>query len=334
MKISKISINQKGFTLLELLWVIIIIGFLAAMLAPRLGGVSSMAEKNVDNANILDVKKYVKQFQNDHPYHHDFPDHLINLVLANDDGKTDVVKPSVQIRTNDWTESISEEFDQRCILKLHVLNSDEAAELKDLGVEVVRSWNHPDDLYYDDTPPPGPPPGTYAYRYDEVSVDQDVGVLMVGGCATGSGSADKIIAADNGGPDNKGFNDEMGSDRIGNPEWLYRIVLPVGPRCELITEGYIENAPRCPRGSNNKNYFLGYYSIILPRLQASVDRLDGTFSNGVKVQDYSNEDGGEEKTVHLEKMEYWDFDVCNARGHGFLDDDYVQWWKITEIPAP
>ena len=66
-------------------------------------------------------------------------------------------------------------------------------------------------------------------------------------------------------------------------------------------------------------------------MQASVDRLDATFPNGVEVQDYSDVNG-EEKTVRLEKMEYWDFDVCNARGGGFRDDDYVQWWKITNIP--
>lgn len=316
----KISINQKGFTLLELLWVMIIIGFLTAMIAPRLGGVSEMAEKNVDNTNIKDIKKYVRQFQDDHSYDHDFPDHLINLVLASDDGKT-ATKPSVEPGLTGEPDSISKEFDQRCILELHVLNSAEAAELKDLGVETVRSWNHSDDPNY--------PLGNYTNRYDEVSISEGVMVLMVGGRASGIGT--DISAATDGGPGNAGFNTV--DDRIGNPEWLYRIVLPVGPNCELITDGYIENVASCPGNSNNREYLLGYYSIILPRLQASVDRLGSTFPNKeLKVQDYSD-DNGEEKTVTLEKMAYWDFDVCNARGGGFQDDDYVEWWEITDIPS-
>lgn len=328
MKVSKISINQKGFTMLELLWVMIIIGFLTAMIAPRLGGVSEMAEKNVDNANIKDIKKYVRQFQDDHSYDHDFPDHLINLVLASDEGKApNAEKPSVEPGLTGEPDSISKEFDLRCILKLHVLNSAEAAELIGLGIEKVHSWNHADDENY--------PLGNYTNRYDEVLIDDVAGgvkVLMVGGGASGTGT--DISAAIDGGPGNGGFNDI--GDRTGNPEWLYRIVLPVGPNCELITEGYIENVPSCPGSSNKREYLLGYYSIILPRLQASVGRLvtspfdddDGDGYKDVDVIDAGNTAAGEKKRVQLKAMSYWDFDVCNARGQGFQDDDYVEWWQI------
>ena len=44
MNIFNIVSNKKGFTMLELLWVVVIIGFLTAMIAPRLGGVSEKAE--------------------------------------------------------------------------------------------------------------------------------------------------------------------------------------------------------------------------------------------------------------------------------------------------
>ncbi len=309
--------NKKGFTMLELLWVLVIIGFLTAMIAPRLGGVSEKAKAKVNEANLKDIKKCVETFQQD--FSGDFPDRLINLMLADDNGIVDAagecIKPAVEDLTNDVMESISDDFDIRCLLTEHTLSADEANELRAMGINEVLSWNHPDDPDYD--------PATHANRFDRVDVAAGVVVLMIGG-----GAADETADIT---PDSR--FDALGED-IGNPEWLYRIVLGIGPDCEMVTEYYIEAAPLCPAGINNSRYFYNYYSIVLPRLSATLDRfgslpfddddLDGYLD--FDVIDRDDTTSGQVKRVQLKDMTASRFDIVNATGHGRQED--VKFWRL------
>lgn len=317
--------NQKGFTMLELLWVIVIIGFLTAMIAPRLGGVSQRAEESIDEANLKETKKYVETFQDENAG--DFPNDLINLVLADDDGIAaavgDCIIATVEDRTNQDPESISYDFSDRLLLSEHVLSANEAAELLAMGVSMVLSWNHPDDPGY--ASPTSVPPGPHWNRYDWVDVAAGVMVVMIGGGAA-DGAANIIADPD--------FDDLINSERIGNPDWLYRIVAGIGPDCELVTEYYIEAAPLCPGGLNNKQYSYNYYSIVLPRLQATVDRFgalpfdddDGDGYLDFDVIDDSDVADGQIKRIQLEPMTGAQFDICNATGHGRQED--VNWWRL------
>ena len=317
MNIFKTVSNKKGFTMLELLWVIVIIGFMTAMIAPRLGGVSEKAEAKVNEANLKDTKKCVETFQQD--FSGDFPDRLINLMLADDDGIAaaagDCVKPDVENLMNDRMESISNDFDIRCLLTEHTLSADEADELLAMGISEVLSWNHPDDPLF--------VPATHANRFDRVDVAAGVVVLMIGG-----GSADAAAAIT---PDS-GF-DGLGED-IGNPEWLYRIVLGIGPDCGMVSEYYIEAAPLCPAGLDNRKYYYNYYSIVLPRLSATLDRFgsltfdddDGDGYLDFDVIDRDDTTSGQIKRVQLKNMTASRFDIVNATGHGRQED--VKFWRL------
>jgi len=317
MNILKTVSNKKGFTMLELLWVIVIIGFMTAMIAPRLGGVSEKAEAKVNEANLKDTKKCVETFQQD--FSGDLPDRLINLMLADDDGIAaapgDCVKPKVEDVTNDVMESISYDFDMRCILTEHVLSAAEANELRTMGITEVLSWNHPDDPDYDSA--------THANRYDHVDVNPGVMVLMTGG---GAADATADITPDS------GF-DALGED-IGNPEWLYRIVLGIGPDCGMVSEYYIEAAPLCPAGLDNRKYYYNYYSIVLPRLSATLDRFgsltfdddDGDGYRDFDVIDRDDTASGQIKRIQLKEMTASQFDIVNATGHGRQED--VKFWRL------
>lgn len=312
------KMHQKdGFTLLELLWVIVIIGFITAMVAPRLGGVSQRSAEKINNANLKDMKKYVEAYQQENAG--DFPGKMINPVLAGDDGITNAGLASVENRTNDVPESIASDFSTRCLLTAHVLNDAEATELQDMGISTVLSWNHPDDPAY--------AYGTHWNRYDAVDVESGVVVAMIGG---GSEDDSSSITAN-------ARYDALG-ENIGRPEWLYRIVAGIGPDSDLVTGGTLESAPLCPAGINSNHYLYNYYSLVLPRLTATVSRIasgspfdddDGDGNMDFDVIDAANAgatDGGQIKRIQLEAMTAAEFDSVDATGHGRQED--VLLWQL------
>ena len=309
--------EKEGFTLLELLWVIVIIGFITAMVAPRLGGVSQRSAGKINDANLKDMKKYVEAYQQENAG--DFPGSMINPVLASDDGITHASLASMEDRTNDAAESISSGFATRCLLAKHVLNAAEATELQDIGITRVLSWNHPDDPDYSFA--------THENRYDPVDVASGVVVGMIGG---GSSDASSNITPD------AAFNDvetTIDIDKIGNPEWLYRIIVGIGPDCSLVTDGTLEAAPLCPDGINSNHYLYNYYSLVLPRLSATVSRIGTTFDDDdgdgsldFDVIDAADTAGGQIKRIQLDAMTSAEFDSVDATGHGRQED--VSYWQL------
>lgn len=315
--------NRKGFTMLELLWVLVIIGFLTAMIAPRLGGVGRKGEETVDNLNLKQLKSQVKAYQTDHA--HEFPDYPINLLLADDLATgANTIMATVEDVATERLESISYEFDERGLLSLHVLNANEANELRTLGIRRVLSWNHLNDPNYN--------PTNHARRYDPVEVAAGVKVLMVGGGAANTTSPITLRTDTSPG----GTKGVQVNGRIGNPEWLFRAVLCIGEDSRLVEEGYIEHAPLCPSGLNNSRYMFNYYCLLMPRLPSTVGRIppaidddDGDTIPDVDVADWDDPVNGKRRLINLGAQEYDEFDVTNATGHGYPEE--VKWWRFEEL---
>jgi len=243
------SRSQAGFTLLEILVVLTIMGFLIAMVAPRLAGISGGAVDTVCDSNqsrmIQMVSAYVEKTGK-------FPNKLTNVVVQN--AATYEIPTVENGNPDDGKETLASEFDARVAPRIHFLTQGEVDELKDLGITRVFHLNS-----YDNSPVAAANQGT---PMAEVTLADGMGVMM-----SGIGAA---LATDFATP---------GADLLGygEPDFLGRIVMGFGPENGLITSGLISNAAHCPGGlQNSDNITYNDYNLVLPRLAATVDRNPAT----------------------------------------------------------
>jgi prepilin-type N-terminal cleavage/methylation domain-containing protein len=245
--------NKQGFTLLEILVVLTIMGFLIAMVAPRLAGISGGAVDTVCDSNqsrmITMMSAYFERTNR-------FPSNMVNIVA--EDG-TDYTLPTVSDDDPvNGAETLASEMQDRNKLAIHILNGTEAQELKNMGITHVINLNSYDNsaIVAADQ--------TQANR--RVEVVAGVGVAMVGMGADGIGVD---LAIDTSGNYERGWN---------QADWFGRIVLGFGPENGLITSGLVANAAHCPGGiQNSDNVTYNEYNLVLPRLPATVERfgIDG-----------------------------------------------------------
>ncbi len=245
--------NNKGFTLLEILVVLTIMGFLLAMLAPRLGGVSNSAVDTVCDSNqsrtIQMVGAYFEKTNR-------FPDKMTNLVAQN--GTTAYVIPQVSDDNPDnGKETLASEFASRVKPVIHHLSTAEVNELKAMGVANVFNLND-----YSGVSNPVTTANQQPFM-NPAKVAAGVGVMMSGIGATNATADFTAPTADLSG--------------MGEADFYGRIVMGLGPESGLVTSGLITNAGHCPGGlQNSDNVTYNDYNIVLPRLQATVDRVGAT----------------------------------------------------------
>jgi prepilin-type N-terminal cleavage/methylation domain-containing protein len=223
-KFKKVN-SQKGFTLLEILVVLTIMGFLIAMVAPRLAGIGNSAVDTICDTNQNRMMTYLSTYfqQTDGS----LPNNLTNLVSQ--DGTGASAKYAIPSVSNDdpddGAEALSSEFDDRNHFVIHHLNAAEVAELADLGIENVFNLNE-----YALTP------GTLMASMDPEPLAIGVGVAMTGIGAPDTADAPAFVLT------------HPGEKEWGEPKWFARIVFGLGPECDLITSGIIINAAHCPGG--------------------------------------------------------------------------------------
>ena len=269
--------SEGGFTLLEILVVLTIMGFLVAMVAPRLGFLGDDASEVVCNSNKGRYRTYVSTFGNRN--NGLFPNKLTNLLVMDGSSSTAWVAPASDDNPDNGKEVLSKGHNMMYKFMPHRLNAAEAEELKSLGIDTmftlndytglnVSGWNnitnfnkqsgaanrYPDTIPTDNQQP----------YMAETAVVEGAWVTMAGCGATGT------------------TGNFAGPHSVARLEskWAYRdlfarIIFSIGPESELVTSGIISNAAHCP-GSiiNSDNFTYGEYYLILPRLGATVKRFE------------------------------------------------------------
>jgi prepilin-type N-terminal cleavage/methylation domain-containing protein len=322
----KCNMNDKGFTLLEIVIVLTIIGFLLAMIAPRLGDVGDSAVEKIDESNIKELRGYLTVYQQRKSR---LPNKLITVV--NSKGGGNFQKPLVDDSDADnGPETIGYEFDERCRLELHILNEKEADEIKKMGIRkilVLNDYNGSTNSAYvkngkdSELEPQTFSSGDEGRPMNLVDVDKGIGVLMIGaGADSKEGKINTTLAKD---------------EKLGNPGWLYRIVLGFGKDSSLVTEGIVQNEGLSPKGMQNADYnTYNNYCIILPRLKSTVERMSGGTPKALKVSNANfdeDDEKAEQRIINLDEVQdIWEADVCSPTGYTWPQDT-VAMWKVVEI---
>jgi prepilin-type N-terminal cleavage/methylation domain-containing protein len=325
--------DYRGFTLLEIVIVLTIIGFLLAMIAPRLGSIGTSAVQKIDESNIKDLSGFITEYQQ---LKNRLPNKLITIVNSKAGGQYQMPLIDDGDASN-GPETIGYDFSDRCKLRLHVLNKEEADEIKKLGVLTVLVLNDykgsTNTVNVKDKNSSSKSsstsqllPQTFASGdegrpFNQAEVQEGLAVLMVGaGAGTAGSSIQSAVKED---------------DELGNPDLVYRIVFGVGKDSSLITEGIVQNEGLSPKGMQNSDYnTFNNYCLVLPRLKSSIKRIAGGEPKEIKVFDstYSKDDEkAQQRVIDLSKaQELWETVVCSPLGTTWPQDS-VSKWKIGQV---
>lgn len=261
---------QQGFTLLEILVVLTIMGFLIAMVAPRLAGISGGAVDTVCDSNQNRMVSYLGAY---FEKTNRFPDKLTNLVEELDNaaapgGETYQIPAVSDDDPENGPETLASDFFSRNHFRIHYLSTGEVAELKSMGIVNLFNLNAYDGLNEagavktDYTQADGltyVAPTNAAPTMEMVTLNTDVAALQLAVAMVGMG---------------KDAGDVWQASAVergwGEPDFLGRIVLGMGPESGLVTSGIIANAAHCPGGIQNAdNVTYNDYNVVLPRLAAT-----------------------------------------------------------------
>jgi len=284
--------NQQGFTLLEILVVVAIMGFLVAMVAPRFAGMVDGTRWTIADTDKTRGAQLISTFYEDKGR---YPSGMVNLVMT--DGSATI--PTYQIpyvdnqEPEDGPEVLRYKHNNNHKFVIHHLNAAEAEELRSMGVTRMYNLNQYGDVLGsqgDGAPVAagdtvGKPSGaTHTGRtnnweavtvvdgagmqpyMEEVSVEAGIGVAMA------------LVGAD----DTTNVFDYVGTVKpptAPDADKFGRIGLGLGPDSELVTSGMAENAGITPVATNTDNYTYDNYYFFLPRLAATSDRLQDAAEN-------------------------------------------------------
>lgn len=332
--------NQKGFTLLEILVVVAIMGFIAAMVVPRFADIVGGTEEVVCDSNQQRLVQAVSTYYETKGR---FPGGLVNLV--DEDGaqtEFDVDRYLHPTSTDNLefadrgTATFDDEFTEHNYFVMHFLSEDEADELRSLGVSSVYNLNAYDYDGLDGVDYETEAGESYTAVTDEANqlsalrqaaVQEGLGVLMVGlDVVAGELGGTTIPAA--------AADEATDHDEFENYNNIGRIVMGVGPESALITEGLITAAGLCPEGINRDDVTWNNYSITLPRLEATMARL-GDDERAVLANVSARGDEGEgiiRNNIDLSTTNSWDFNTQCPEGHIWPETEGLDDWVFNFQP--
>lgn len=330
--------NQKGFTLLEILVVLTIMGFLIAMVAPRLAGISGDAVDTVCDTNQNRMVTYMASY---FEKTNRFPNLLTNLVEETGAGTYQIPAVSDDDPDN-GPETLASEFNDRNHFRIHYLDANEAAEIKNMGIVSVYNLNAYDayndagDAFKSDyaataalaTTLSKDNPNeidmaatvTKAPEMEKVTVQEGLAVMMVGIGVDSSTANDPFVVP----------TVERG---WGEAEFFGRIVLGMGAESALVKDGVISNAAHCPGGIQNAdNVTYNDYNLVLPRLPATATRMENA-TVGADIADIDGDSA--EEGIQAYCVGYTDDEPGTDYDYVVNNDNFkVRAFNISEAQQP
>jgi prepilin-type N-terminal cleavage/methylation domain-containing protein len=299
-----------GFTLMELLIVIAVLGLLLGMLIPRLGGVTDETVDTVCDSNNKGIRYFTQMFYNKEGV---LPDGLTNMVTTADGATYALASREDGRDTAPGAEVVADEFWSRNWPGLYELNDDEVDELEEMGITKVYDlvgWDGSDT--------------SAMFKHPLAGGNS---VMMMGVSYDGTDFAYSGGEVDLGDAGTAGTIDD-GTLTVGNPTWIGRIMMPVNDHCDLVEKGYIQASALCPGAVLNEENFSGKeYYIILPRLAASVTAISGGIAtlDADETITFENTENNRKLDFEFSAQAAWQFDLSCPEGHKWPDYDEESW---------
>jgi len=291
---SKNRATRGAFTLVEILVVLVIMGFLVALVAPKLAGIVDNAVGVNDDANQERLRKVLNVHVNETGR---LVNGLASLVVANNNFIKAAVPSKDDGNRANGPEFLSATFVERMIPQVHFINAAEAKELVNMGVNSVRilaktntddvnSSIKPDDAVVVEnmvTRPvrPGLPvlmAGFGANAADDNATWAEGYEITVTGSEVEQKTNKIKIAGDN-----LSKNAMQGGTfvRMDEGKLVGRILMGVTEANGLVQSGLLDAAGLSPNASRKKDFYtFGNYIMVLPRLNATVDRMKKHYPGG------------------------------------------------------
>jgi prepilin-type N-terminal cleavage/methylation domain-containing protein len=286
---SKRTVKQQGFTLLEILVVVAIMGFLVAMVAPRFAGITSGTSQTVCNTSKGRGEQMISMFYEKEGR---YPNGLVNLVMTDSSQGDSVSTYRYQVPyvddddADNGKEVIRSNHNNNFKFMIHYLNADEAEELQGLGVSMFYNLNEYGEVLDDPTVSAGETVGTRdaATHTGRTGNWQDVEVVGTGDMRprmekaqpqAGVGVVMSTVGASSS-TENTFIHLGNRKPPSGRNDYFGRIIFGLGPESELVTSGIAAKAGISPTATNSEDFIWGGYYLVMPRLKATVERLKAT----------------------------------------------------------
>jgi hypothetical protein len=286
-------LGERAFTALELLIVLVIIGFFVAMLAPKLEDMFDDATIKISDTNKKRTTRFERMWQVErgngmNKYSAKVGNNFTNIIAYYTGGGhgsslTQWLFPSVaeENQPQDGAEELAFSFMNRLKVYRHLLNDEEVAELHDMGLTHIFTLKSEEDPWGGGFSP--------SAKLERQEVRSGMRVLMIGAGRWASGGWWNCEADENwtvGGawgsrvesyvePDRSGSTDiPPYEDGIAYPNLMYRMLVAVGEDCDLVKDGVVINEGRSPDAmAQEEHYTFANYVVVLPRLRSTVEDL-------------------------------------------------------------
>ena len=287
---------RSGFTLIEILVVLVIMGFLVAMVAPKLSGVVESAVGTTDDTNQQRLREVLNVFVNQSK---GMPSGMVNMITFT----TDYTPANVTIAQADdgdkqnGKEFLSAELVERMKPMVHYINQAEAEELIGMGIKgtftlanvtantgagVAEDANILENMVRKQVAADLP-----VFMIGVGDSDDD-GALTAAEFATGT---EVTVAGTTVTESTTNLTTSVYDDtgttltanamsggtfvRFDQGRELGRIVMGMTNRGDLVQGGMLEESGVSPRSTQKGDFYSwGNYLIVLPRLKATMERLD------------------------------------------------------------